>query len=150
MRTAIPVLAVATLALAGCAAQRPSIRTPEQARVMTHGEAVQQVAIATEPGACFKSSQIAKHRVISDDAMYVRVGRRQVYRFDMTEPCLANPTGRDVLLHLDTAGSDTICRPSAIEIKFQRPGGAISQCVLKNYTLMSAKEVAALPRAQRP
>lgn len=149
MKTLVPVLA-ATLALSACAVSQPRVRTPEQARTMSDGEATQAVAIATAPGQCFKLSQMGRHRVASDDSLHVRIGRREVYRFDMDGPCLAGATSRDLLLRQEIAGSDTVCRPSAIQLTMQRPDGSISRCVLKNYTLLSRREAAALPRAQRP
>ena len=149
MKTLIPVLAAA-LALSACAVSQPRVRTPEQARTLSEGEATQAVAIATAPGQCFRMSQMGRHRVASDDGLYVRVGRRDVYRFDMEGPCLTGATGRDLLLRQEAAGSDTICRPSAIRLTFQRPDGSVSQCVLKNYTLLSRREAGALPRALRP
>lgn len=149
MKTLVPVL-TAALALSACAVSQPRVRTPEQTRTMSDAEAAQAVAVATVPGQCFKLSQMGRHRVAADDSLHVRIGRRDVYRFDMDGPCLASATGRDLLLRQEAAGSDTICRPSAIRLTFQRPDGTVSQCVLKNYTLLSPRETAALPRAQRP
>jgi len=141
-----PILVVlsAAVVLTGCA--MPMRRGPEPGFV----ETVQAVKEANAPGQCFQLSQIKGRRVADADTLYVRVGRRDTYRIDMTSPCLSGVTSRDPLLPTSLSGSDQVCGAAQLDLKVRKANGQIVQCQLQDFTLMSTRQVAALPRAQRP
>ncbi len=142
MKTTLTLLA-AGLVLSACA--MPG-RGPEPGYV----ETVRAVEAANAPGQCFQLSQIRTRRVADADTLYVRVGAREVYRVDMTGPCLSGVTSRDPLLPLSLSGSDQVCGAAQIDLKVRRANGQIVQCAIRDFSLMTPRQVAALPRAQRP
>ena len=143
MKPVIVLLSAATV-LAGCAAG--SHRGPEPGFL----ETAAAVRAANAPGQCFQLSQIKGRRVADADTLFVRVGSRDVYRIDMTSACLSGVTSRDPLLPLSLSGSDQVCGADQIDLKVRKANGQIVQCPLKDFTLLSARQVSALPRAQRP
>jgi hypothetical protein len=143
MKPALAVLSAAVL-VTGCAT--PMRRGPEPGFV----ETAQAVETANAPGQCFQLSQINGRRVADADTLYVRVGRRETYRVDMSDPCLSGVTSRDPLLPVSLSGSDQVCGAAQIDLKVRKASGQIVQCAIKDFTLLSARQVSALPRTQRP
>jgi hypothetical protein len=143
MKLALTALS-ATILLAGCST--PFRTGPEPSFSATK----QAVAVANAPGQCFAVTQMGVHRVADADTLYVRVGRREVYRVDMSDPCLAGATSRDPILRASLSGADQICNASELDLKVRKANGVIATCAVKDFTLMSSRQVAALPRAQRP
>jgi hypothetical protein len=144
MKLALTALAT-TMLLVGCST--PFRTGPEPSFSSTK----QAVAIANAPGNCFSVSQMGRHRIADSDTLYVRVGRREVYRVDMQNACLAGAGARDPLLHMSLTGADVICRPAELDLKVHKAAtNETAPCAVKDFNLMSSRQVAALPRAQRP
>lgn len=151
MKLALTLLLSAGVVLAGCATTMQTMRrkAPEPSFAVAKAEMTQ----ANVRGQCFRMADIGPHKVADASTLYVRIGRRDVYRFDMAGPCLAGAGPRDPLLTLPTASAkaNVICAPADMDLKVHLAASdTISACTLKGFTLLTARQVSALPRSQRP
>lgn len=133
-------LAAAACALAACAPYYP-----EPAPFAPGSDAV-----AAAPGSlCFRTSDMRNHTVGDDSTLYVDIGQRGAYRFEMSGACLAGASSSDPLVIRAVAGSGLICRPIDLDIAISR-GGFNSPCIVRDFSRMSPDAVAALPPRLRP
>ena len=135
-------LAAAACALAACA--------PDYPEPAPFAPAYGADAVAAAPGSlCFRTSDMRNHTVGDDSTMYVDIGQRGVYRFEMSGSCLAGASASDPLVIRAVAGSSLICRPIDLDISISR-GGLNSPCIVRDFSRMSPEAVAALPPRLRP
>ncbi|MEO8113189.1 MAG: hypothetical protein ABI655_02330 [Phenylobacterium sp.] len=153
MKIAVTLLS-AGVVLAGCAStMSPMTAMRKKAPEPSYAVANAQVASANVRGQCFRMADIGPHKVVNASAMNVRVGKRDVYRFDMASPCLAGAGPRDPLLSMPTAAAkaNEVCEPADIDLKVHlAKSNTVSACTLKEFSLLTARQVSALPRNQRP
>jgi hypothetical protein len=101
--------------------------------------------------ACFELNQMQGWKAPDNKTIFVRVNMNQYYRLDLSASCpmLTMPES-----HLITKarGSDLIC--SAIDWDLsvsEPPPGAIPEpCIVKQMTLLTPQEAAAIPRKFKP
>ena len=104
---------------------------------------------AAQGGSCFRLSDMGNHKAADSQTLYVAVGRKDVWRFDMNGACLAGVGFGDPLVVTPTAGGSLICKPLDLDIKVSHTG-MLSPCMLKSMTKLTPAEVEALPKKLRP
>lgn len=101
------------------------------------------------PG-CFRMNDMRAHRIADSRTLYVDVGGRETYRFDMSGSCLAGASRQEALITESAGGSGLICRPIDLNLKVRLGGGMVSPCIISGMTRLTPAEVAALPPELRP
>jgi len=104
---------------------------------------------AQGPAGCFRLSDMGDHTVVDSHTLYVAMGRKDVWRFDMTGACLAGAGPGDPLVVTPAGGMSIICKPLDLDIKVSTIGG-LSPCLLNSMTKLTPHEVEAIPRKLRP
>lgn len=104
---------------------------------------------AAQSGACFRLSDMGNHRAADSKTLYVAMGRKDVWRFDMNGSCLAGVGFGDPLVITPTGGVSLICKPLDLDIKVSHMG-MLSPCMLQSMTKLSPAEAAALPKNLKP
>lgn len=136
---------------AGCAAALlAACASPQTYGAADAGRASADVAGVAAATSCFRMNDIRAHRVADSRTLYVDVGGRDTYRFDMSGSCLAGASREETLITESTGGSGLICRPLDLDLKVRLGGGMVSPCIISGITRLSPAEVAALPRELRP
>ena len=107
-----------------------------------------QTALA-QPNQCFFVSQWQGWKAPNDHTIYLGITGNKVYRLDLAGSC-PELNWPDVHLVSRVRGGDTICGPLDFDLKVAEPGGPATPCIVKNMTLMTPDEAAALPRGVRP
>lgn len=114
-----------------------SIATPVQAQPASGGQS------------CFRLSDMGNHTVVDNHTLYVAMGHKDVWRFDMTGACLAGAGPSDPLVVTPAGGMSLICKPLDLDIKVSTLGG-LSPCLLNGMTKLTPQQVEAIPRKLRP
>ncbi len=104
---------------------------------------------AAQSGTCFRLSDMGNHRAADSQTLYVAMGRKEVWRFDMNGACLSGVGFGDPLVVTPTGGASLICKPLDLDIKVSHMG-MLSPCMLKAMTKLSPAEVEALPKKLKP
>jgi len=108
-----------------------------------------QAALA-QPNQCFFVSQWEGWKAPDDHTIYLNIIGHRIYRLDLAGAC-PELTWPDVHLVSRIRGGDTICRPLDFDLKVaEQRGGPATPCIVKNMTLLTPDEAAALPRDARP
>ena len=113
-------------------------------------------AAAADPAAeqsCFRLSQMRNHKVGDPSTLYVAVGNKQVYRFNMSSRCLAGRSGNDPLILRPATGSDLVCKPLDLDIDISSgtgPGAMATPCIVSSIVKLTPAEIAALPPKAKP
>jgi hypothetical protein len=99
------------------------------------------------PRQCFWTRNVTSFAAPDDRTLYVRVGVRDVYRFELFGPC----TGIDWTqrIALASRGSSQICSGIDADIITPSPIGP-ERCRARELRKLTPEEVAALPRLARP
>jgi hypothetical protein len=112
------------------------------------------VAIAKSPAAkydrdqCFYTKMVSGFAAPDDKTLYVRVGVKEVYRFDMFGPCPDIDWNQS--LALVSRPSSWICNGMDAEVITHSPGIGRQRCPVAHMQKLTPEEVAALPRRARP
>jgi hypothetical protein len=106
-------------------------------------------AVATAgAGACFRRSDIRNHTVGGPKTLYFDVAGRDVYRVEMSNPCLTSAVSSDPLIMRNQTGTQSVCKPIDLDITVSAAGP--SHCIVSSIAKLSPAEVAALPKKMRP
>ena len=133
MRTNIALAACAAL-LAGGAAEAPA--TSPAAKPPAKGHE------------CFYTRNVTNFAAIDENTLYVRVGVRDVWRFEMFARCPDIDWNEH--LTLVSRPSSWICDGMDAEVITRSPGIGRQRCVVRSVRKLTPEEVAALPRRARP
>jgi hypothetical protein len=83
-----------------------------------------------------------------EHTLYVRVGVRDVYQFEMFIPCQGLDWDQRIAL-ISRAGS-TICTGMDAEVVTHETGIGRQRCVVRSVRKLTPEEIAALPRGSKP
>ena len=97
---------------------------------------------------CFRRSDVRNHTVGGPKTLYLDVAGRDVYRIDMSNPCLASAVSSDPLVFRNVSGGQTVCSPLDLDITVAAAGP--SKCIVSSITRLTPTEIAALPKKMRP
>ncbi len=99
--------------------------------------------------ACFFSRDWQGWKATDDGkSIYIRVGRRQIYRLDLASSC---PDLNYPSAHLVTQlRGDSICDALDIDLKVSDGSGFAVPCIVRKLSQLSQAEAAALPKALQP
>lgn len=129
--TAIAIAAAASLALFAAAAQA-------------------QDSPAAKPASkneCFWTRNVTSFAAPDDHTVYVRVGVRDVYKFDLMISCPDIDWNQRLAL-VSTSGS--VCDRMDAEIVSHSPGIGRQRCPISHMHKLTPEEIAALPRRAKP
>jgi hypothetical protein len=124
------------------------------AATLLAGVAATPVATAKSPAAkydrdqCFYTKMVSGFSAPDDKTLYVRVGAREVYRFDMFGHCPDIDWNQN--LALVSRPSSWICNGMDAEVITHSPGIGQQRCPVAHMQKLTPEEVAALPRRARP
>ena len=112
-----------------------------------------QTALAASPAKydahqCFYTKNVTSFAAPDDKTLYVRVGVRDVYRFDMFGPCPDIDWNQRVALV--SRGSSWICDSMDAEVITHAVGLGPQRCPVSHMHKLTPDEVAALPKRARP
>ena len=124
-------LSAALLALA-CAGSAAAADTPP---AKTHNE-------------CFWTRNADGFAAPDEHTLYVRVGVRQVWKFEMFGPCPDIDWNQRLALVSRPAG--TICTGMDAEVITHSPGIGRQRCMVRSVKKLTPEEIAALPKRARP
>jgi hypothetical protein len=116
---------------------------------VTTGIADAQPATA-QRNTCFFLSQFRQWKAPDDKTIYISVLPDRYYRLDLSGRC---PALRWPASHLVTVfrGSDTVCSALDWDLKVsQAPNGIAEPCIVRQMTLLSPAEAAAIPPKFKP
>ena len=97
---------------------------------------------------CFYDRDVSNFHAVDDSTLYLRVGVSRVYRLDLMSPC-SGLTFRQRLGIKTTPGNRWICSPLDAEVVY-RDNGFPQRCPVTGLHELTAAEVAALPKKDRP
>jgi hypothetical protein len=124
------------------------------AAALLAGQAASPVALAKpdaprrQANQCFYTRNVTSFAAPDDKTLYVRVGVRDVYRFDMFGPC--PDIDWNQRLALVSRGSSWICDGMDAEVITHATGLGHQRCPVRSVRKLTPEEVAALPRHARP
>lgn len=101
--------------------------------------------------ACFLMTEMRGWKAPDNRTIYIRVGFDRVYRLDLAAACalLTMPTAH---LITDTRGPDTVCSAIDWDLAVSEPPPAAmpEHCIVKQMTLLTQAQAAAIPPKLRP
>ena len=97
---------------------------------------------------CFYTRNVTSFAAPDDKTLYVRVGVRDVYRFDMFGSC--PDIDWNQRLALVSRGSSWICNGMDAEVITHATGIGRQRCPVSSMHKLTPEEVAALPRRAKP
>jgi hypothetical protein len=103
---------------------------------------------STGAGKCFYRRDVRNHTVGDAHTLYFDVAGREVWRVQMSNPCLASAVSSDPLIIRNDTGGQSVCRPIDLDITVSA-GGPL-KCIVSSIQRLSPAEVAALPKRTRP
>jgi hypothetical protein len=111
------------------------------------------VAAADKPPAnthyqCFWTRNADSFAALDEHTLYVRVGVRQVWQFEMFGPCPDIDWNQRLVL-VSRAGG-TICTGMDAEVITHATGIGRQRCVVRSVKKLTPEEIAALPRGAKP
>jgi hypothetical protein len=99
--------------------------------------------------ACFSLSDWDGWSAPDKDTLYLKVRNRDVYRVDLSRGT-NQLTAPGVHLVSVVRGVDTVCRPIDLDLRVSDGFGFAMPIMAKKITKLSAEEVAAIPKRDRP
>lgn len=129
MRMNVALAALATAALALAAAPQAAQAKPAPKRQ------------------CFHASSVNGFRAADEHTLYINVGVRDVYQFEMFARC--PDMNWNERLALVSRGSSWICSGLDAEVISRTPIGR-QRCPVRSIRKLTSQEVAALPKRLRP
>jgi len=97
---------------------------------------------------CFYTNNVTSFAAPNDQTLYVRVGNRDVYRFDMFGHC--PDIDWNQRLALVSRGSSWICNGMDAEVITHSAGIGRQRCPVEHMQKLTPEEVAALPKRAKP
>ena len=97
---------------------------------------------------CFWTRMADGFAAPDEHTLYVRVGVRDVYQFEMFIPCQGMDWDQRIAL-ISRAGS-TICTGMDAEVVTHETGIGRQRCPVRSVKKLTKEEIAALPRGSRP
>jgi len=97
---------------------------------------------------CFWTRMADGFAAPDEHTLYVRVGVRDVYQFQMFIPCQGMDWDQRIAL-ISRAGS-TICTGMDAEVVTHETGIGRQRCPVRSVKKLTKEEIAALPRGSRP
>lgn len=132
--TALPAVALAALALAGCAETASRAGDGAQARAGRGRE-------------CFTPREVTNFAAVDDRTVNVRVGANRVFALDLLGPCPDIDWSQRLAIKAE--GSSWICR--GIDATIIAPSTLGPQrCAVRTLRQLTPQEIAALPARARP
>ncbi len=119
------------------------------AAIAALGLALGLAGAATAADQCFRTQDMKSHKIVDDHTLYVGVGARDVYRFEMKGACLAAADNTDPLVIETVADRGTVCTALDLNLSISR-GGMTSPCITERIVKLTPEEVAAIPKGLRP
>jgi len=110
--------------------------------------AVAKPAAKYDAQQCFYTRNVTSFAAPDEKTLYVRVGVRDVYRFDMFGPCPDIDWNQRVALV--SRASSWICNGMDAEVVTHRTGLGPQRCQVQSMRKLTPEEVAALPRRAKP
>lgn len=98
---------------------------------------------------CFRMRDMHNHSVADAKTLYARVGMKDVYKFTMSNNCLAAKSRSDPLITRVDSGGGLVCRPLDLDLKVGGSTGP-SACIIDQIVKLTPAEVAAIPKKLRP
>jgi hypothetical protein len=110
----------------------------------------QSLAAKTETPArqCFYTRNADSFAAADENTLYVRVGIRDVWQFDMFGRCPDIDWNQRLVLR--SRASSWICSGMDAEVITHSPGIGRQHCFVRSVRKLTPEEVAALPRRARP
>lgn len=97
---------------------------------------------------CFFNQQVRNYTAARDDkTLYVRAGR-DTYRMETFGRCL--DLGTALNIGLDSRPGSSICAAQDVTIIVHSNGMGVQRCPVRTLTKLTAEQVAALPKGERP
>jgi len=96
-------------------------------------------------GNCFWTRDLRNHTVADAHTIYFSLWRREVYRIQTSDNCLAGLSSTDPIVLRDRASTGQICTVNDVDIT---ANGA--RCIISELTKLTPEQVAAIPRRVRP
>lgn len=119
------------------------------------GAGASQIAVAKDkPGAkydpqqCFYSRNVESFAAPDEHNLYIRVGVRDVYHFEMFGPC--PDIDWNQRLALVARPGPWICNGMDAEVITHQAGLGPQRCLVKNMQKLTPDEIAALPKRAKP
>ena len=112
-------------------------------------------AVAADPPGqrqCFRSHEYQAFRPVSETSFIIRVNGDDFYRIETAQACPELLYPQATLLTV-VRGSDLICGPLDWDLRVGQsgePGGFYAGCIVERQTKLTAAQVAALPKGQKP
>jgi hypothetical protein len=97
---------------------------------------------------CFLADDINGFNAVNDRTLYIRVGVRDIYRLDLMTDC-AGLSFRESFGLKTTPANPWVCSPLDATVVFHEPGEH-AQCPVQAIHKLTAAEVAALPKRDKP
>lgn len=141
MKNKIALAAVAAAALAGLGAVATSAAQPEHA-------APPAPARHYDKNQCFYTKNVTSFAAPDEHNLYVRVGVRDVYHFEMFGPCPDMDWNQR--LALVSRGSSWICNGMDAEVVTHATGIGRQRCQVRHMEKLTPEQVAMLPKRARP
>lgn len=98
---------------------------------------------------CFSLSDWSGWSAPDKNTLLMRVRNREVYRVDLSHGT-SQLTSPGVHIVSIVRGSDQVCRPIDLDLRVSDSMGFAMPIMAKSITRLSAEEVAALPKRDRP
>lgn len=104
-----------------------------------------------QQNACFFINEFRSWKAPDARTIFIRVGTEHFYRLDLAADC-ALLTFPDAHLITRTRGTETVCSALDWDLRISQPPGtgAPETCIVKQMTLLSPAETAAIPPKFRP
>jgi hypothetical protein len=131
------VLAALALALAAGGAAPAADKAPDKSAAAPKGKK-----------ACFHPDFISGFAAPDENNLYIRVGVRDVYHFEMFAPCLDMDWNEHLVLI--ARPGPWICDGMDAEVISRATGLGPQRCLVRNLHKLTPEEVAALPSRARP
>jgi Family of unknown function (DUF6491) len=96
---------------------------------------------------CFWTRNVTSFAAPDDHTVYIRVGVRDVYKFDLMVPCLDIDWNQRLAL-VSTSGS--VCDRMDAEIVSHAQGLGRQRCPISHMHKLTPEEIAALPKRAKP
>jgi hypothetical protein len=96
---------------------------------------------------CFWARNVTSFAAPDEHTVYVRVGVRDVYKFDLMIPCPDIDWRQSLAIKSTT---DSICTGMDADIITRAPGLGRQRCPISHMQKLTPEEIAALPKRAKP
>ena len=127
-----PLAAIVALSVAGCATETTTAD-----------------AAPGDVRQCFYTRDVSNYEAVSDSVVNLRVGVNDIYRAELFVPCQEVRFTEGLAIRHIGGGTSAVCSGLDAELIVPTSTGPRT-CALNSIRKLSAAEVAALPRRERP